>query len=239
MPPNPELTTPRIKRPRPPSAGHRQRLRARLERAGLDALADYEILEFLLGLAIRGRDVKPLARALLKAFGGSLGRLLDAPRADILAVPGAGPAVTDALLAARTASVAALRDRAARSDALSNPRLVADYCRARFAGEPQEVVAALLLDSRHRVVKTALLSRGTVDRAAAFPGEVARAALKEGAAAVILAHNHPSGCPEASEHDRVMTREVEVALKTVGVRLLDHVVVGREGSVSLSEAGSI
>ncbi len=145
-----------------PNAGHRQRLRARLERAGLDALADYEILEFLLGLAIRGRDVKPLARALLKAFGGSLGRLLDAPRADILAVPGAGPAVADALLAART-------------DALSNPRLVAEYCRARFAGEHQEVVAALLLDSRHRVVKTDPLSRGTIDCAA----------LKERAAALM------------------------------------------------------
>lgn len=227
------------KRKRHPGAGHRQRLRVRLERAGLDALADYEILEFLLGLAIRGRDVKPLARALLKAFGGSLGRLLDAPRADILAVPGAGPAVADALLAARTASVAALRDRTARTDALSNPRLVADYCRARFAGEPQEVVAALLLDSRHRVVKTALLSRGTVDRAAAFPGEVARAALKEGAAAVILAHNHPSGCPEASADDRTLTGAVEAALRSVGIRLVDHVVVGREGSVSLNEAGVI
>lgn len=148
--------TPRV---RHPSAGPRQRLRKRLDRVGL---ADYEILEFLLGLAIRGRDVKPLARALLKAFGGSLGRLLDAPRADILAVPGAGPAVADALLAART-------------DALSNPRLVAEYCRARFAGEHQEVVAALLLDSRHRVVKTDPLSRGTIDCAA----------LKERAAALM------------------------------------------------------
>ncbi|KAF0246858.1 MAG: DNA repair protein [Planctomycetota bacterium] len=128
--------------PRHPAAGHRQRLRERLERAGLDALADYEILEFLLGIAIRGRDVKPLARALLKAFGGSLGRLLDAQRADILAVPGAGPAVADALLAARTASVAALLP-------LEDPERA-----KRVEGE-----------SRHRVVKTALLSRGTVDRA--------------------------------------------------------------------------
>lgn len=221
-------------RRRAPAEGHRQRLRDRLERAGLDALADYEVLEFLLGLAIRGRDVKPLAKALLHAFGGSLGRLLDAPRADILAVPGAGPAVADALLAARTASVAALRDRAARTDALSDPRAVADYCRARFAGEPQEVVVALLLDSRHRVVRTALLSRGTVDQAAAFPGEVARAALKEGAAAVILAHNHPSGCPEASVQDRALTRDVEAALRTVGVGFLDHVVVAREGHQSIS-----
>lgn len=227
----------RDRRSRSRSVGHRQRLRVRLERTGLDALADYEVLEFLLGLAIRGRDVKPLARALLKSFGGSLGRLLDAPRADILAVPGAGPAVADAILAARTASIAALRDRTARTDALTNPRLVADYCRARFAGEPQEVVVAVLLDSRHRVIKTALLSRGTVDRAAAFPGEVARAALKESAPAVILAHNHPSGDPEPSGEDRVFTSAVEAALGTVGVKLLDHVVVGREGYASLKDSG--
>ncbi|MEK7470203.1 MAG: DNA repair protein RadC [Planctomycetota bacterium] len=214
-------------------------MRDRLDRAGLDALADYEILEFLLGLAIRGRDVKPLARALLKAFGGSLGRLLDAPRADILAVPGAGPAVADALLAARTASVAALRDRAARTDALSNPRLVADYCRTRFAGEPQEVVAALLLDSRNRVMETRVLSRGTVDRAALFSREVAKAALEKAAAAVMVVHNHPSGETEPSAEDRRVTLEVSRALATVGVRFVDHLVVGREGVFSFREEGQL
>lgn len=231
-------------RPAPPrqrhaAEGHRQRLRQRLERAGLDALADYEILEFLLGLAIRGRDVKPLAKSLLLEFGGSIGRVLDATRDEILAVQGAGPAVADALLAARAASIAALRDRASRGDALSEPRLVAEYCRARFSREPQEVIAALLLDSRHRVVRTALLSRGTVDRAAAFPREVAKVALEAGAAAVILCHNHPSGVPEPSDHDRALTREVDAALRVVGMRLLDHVVVGREGTVSLRESGEI
>ncbi|MCC6739341.1 MAG: DNA repair protein RadC [Planctomycetia bacterium] len=221
---------------RHPAAGHRQRLRARLSRAGLDALDDHEILELVLGLAIRGRDTKPLARALLKQFG-SFGRVLDAPASDLLAVPGAGPAVAAALQTVKAAGAAYLRDHAARTDALTNPRLVADYCRARFAGEPQEVVAALLLDSRHRVVKTAPLSRGTVDRATAFPREVARAAIEAGAAAVILCHNHPSGNPDPSEQDRVLTREVESALRAVGVRLLDHVVVGREGSRSLGKTG--
>ncbi|MCC6739469.1 MAG: hypothetical protein IT452_10525 [Planctomycetia bacterium] len=181
--------------PRHPAAGHRQRLRARLERAGLDALDDHEILELVLGLAIRTRDTKPLARALLRRFG-SFGRVLDAPAPDLLAVPGAGPAVAAALQTVKAAGAAYLRDHAARTDALTHPRLVADYLRTRFASEPQEVVVALLLDARHRVLRTAQLSRGTVDRAAAFPGEVARAALKEGAAAVILAHNHRSGVPD-------------------------------------------
>ena len=218
------------------NAGHHRRLQHRLALAGLDALADYEILELVLGLAIRGRDTKPLARALLKRFG-SFGRVLDASEPDLVAVPGAGAAVAAAIRTVKAAGAAYLRDRSARNDALSSPALVADYCRMRFAGNMVETFAALLLDSRNRVIETRVLSRGTVDRAAVFPREVAAAALESHAASVILTHNHPSGIPDPSPEDQRLTKDVKGALEMLGMRLLDHVVVGHEGCFSFREAG--
>ncbi len=227
-----------MSRTRPPSPGHRKRLRARVERAGLDALADYELLELILGLARRRGDVKDTAKALLATFGG-FGGVLDAGEADLQDVLGVGTGVIRVLRTVKAACTRYLEDRAARGSVAANPDLVADYCRARFAGEAAESFVVLCLDSRHRVRRTRVLSQGTVDRAAVFPREVASEALVRRAAAVIVVHNHPSGCPAPSPEDRRITQEIARALDALGVRLLDHVIVGREGRYSFREAGEL
>lgn len=214
--------------------GHRARLRDRLDRAGLDALEEHEVLELIVALAIRRRDTKDVAKALLKQFK-SLAGVMDAGRSDLLAVPGVGPAVVDALRVVKAGCAAYLRDRAARGDGLSNSELVADYCRMRFAGEPTELFAVLLLDARNQVVGTKVLTRGTVDGAAVYPREVAAEALSRRAASVILVHNHPSGNPAPSAEDRRVTAESRRALDTLGIKMLDHVIVGREGVYSFRE----
>jgi DNA repair protein RadC len=129
------------------------------------------------------------------------------------------------------------RKASRKGAALSAPQDVADFCRMKWGPEAVEVAAILALDSRNRVIEVLELSRGTVDRAAVFPREVARQALRANAAALIFVHNHPSGNPEPSDMDRALTREIGVALHAVGVRLLDHVVVGEEGSFSFKEHG--
>lgn len=217
-----------------PREGHRARLRDRLDRAGLDALEEHEVLELVVGLAIRRRDTKDVAKALLVQFGG-LARVMDAARPELLAVPGVGPAVVDALRVVKAACAAYLRDRASRGDGLTDPQLVADYCRMRFAGDPTESFAILLLDARHRVIATRVLSRGTVDGAAVYPREIATEALSRRAPSVILVHNHPSGNPEPSPEDRRVTVETRRALETLGIKMVDHVIVGREGVYSFRE----
>lgn len=233
-----EGAAPQGRRAPHPGKGHRGRLRDRLVRAGVDALEPHEVLELLLGVAIRGRDTKGLAKDLLRRFGG-FARVLDASREDLLAVPKVGTAVANAILATRAAAVAYLADRSDGRSALSTPALVADYCRMRLAGEPREVVAAILLDSKNRVEKTVILHEGTVDRSTVFPREVAACALAARATGVILAHNHPSGSPEPSRDDQAVTRELKQALGAIGVRMLDHLIVGREGYYSFQEAGLI
>ncbi|MBI3270971.1 MAG: DNA repair protein RadC [Planctomycetes bacterium] len=225
-------------RKRHPDEGHRTRLRDRLDRAGAEALADYEILELLLGFAIRGRDTKAPARAALARFK-TLAAVLDADREELLQVAGIGPGVVDALRVVKSASAAYLRSRAAQGDLLSDPDRVADFCRMKYAGERNEVVAALLIDSGNRFRGLVHLAEGTVDRAAVFPRRVAEAALKKGVPSVILVHNHPSGCVSPSAEDRKVTEDVRRALETVGCKLVDHVIVGREGAYSFHGAGEL
>jgi DNA repair protein RadC len=201
-------------------------------------LEPHEVLELILGLAIRRGDVKPLAKNLLARFGG-FAAVLDASPQDLLAVPGIGPGVVGTFRTLKAGCAAYLQDRASRGDVLSNPDLVADYCRMRFAGEPTESFAVLLLDARNRVMATRILGRGTVNGAAVYPREIASEALSRKAVSVILAHNHPSGNPEPSAEDRRVTSDIRRALDTLGVKMLDHVIVGREGVYSFREHGEI
>lgn len=215
-----------------------QRPRERLFRYGPGALSDPELLAVLLQSGLRGRTAIDLGRDLLQHFGSLRGLLTAAPAA-LRAQRGLGPAKCAALQAALELSRRHLRECLQRGDALSSPEHTRRFLAAQLRDRTQEVFACLFLDSRHRVIRYSELFQGTVDGATVHPREVVRQALELNAAAVIAAHNHPSGVPEPSTADRSLTRRLGDALALVDVRLLDHVVIGDGDWVSFAERGWI
>lgn len=212
-----------------------ERPRERLLARGCDALSDAELIAVLLGSGVPGVDAIALGRALLTDNGG-LAALLSAP-AHTVQRRGIGPAKRARLIAALELARRALGEQLRERPMLGNPRESGDYLRARLRDLPYEVFACLFLDNRHRVLAFEELFRGTVDGASVHPREVVRACLRHNACAVIFAHNHPSGVAEPSAADRAITRELRDALKLVGVRVLDHLVIGAGAPVSMAERG--
>ena len=213
------------------------RPRERLLAAGPAALADAELLAIFLRSGSRGRNAIDVGRALVARFGGIAG-VCAAPRAEALAAPGLGTAGYCQLLAALELSRRVLAAEV-RRDPLTDPRRCGEYLRAWLAPYPYEVFACLFLDNRHRVIASEELFRGTIDGASVHPREVVRRAIGHNAAAVILAHNHPSGIAEPSAADVAITRRLRDALALVDVRVLDHLIVGEATPVSLAERGLV
>ncbi|MEJ2575258.1 MAG: DNA repair protein RadC [Gammaproteobacteria bacterium] len=213
-----------------------ERPRERLLALGPRALSDAELLAIFLRTGVPGRSAVDLARELLQAFGG-LGPLLRADRQAFCAAPGLGPAKFALLQAATEMAERHLGEQLARGEALTSPGDTRRYLRARLQHHPYEVFAALFLDNRHRVIAYEELFRGTIDGAQVHPREVVRRALQHNAAALILAHNHPSGVSEPSQADRRITERLGAALALIDVRVLDHLVVGHGEATSLAELG--
>lgn len=222
--------------PAPHYHGHRQRLRARFRRAGAAALEDYELLEMLLFAAIPRRDVKPLAKALIARFGGYAGAL-SAGRSELAEVEGLGGTAIDALLAVREAAVRLARGEIAEKPVLSGWEKLMDYLMADMARAKQEHFRLLFLDKKNRLIHDEVHQSGTVDHAPVYPREVAKRCLELHASAVILVHNHPSGDTTPSRADIDITREIDKALKAIGVAVHDHVIVGRKGHTSFKAKG--
>jgi DNA repair protein RadC len=212
-----------------------ERPREKLLTRGSSALSDAELLAVLLGNGVRGKDAIALGRELLMQAGG-LNALLGRQDGD-LSVPGIGPAKRARLVAALELARRSLAEQLSDRASLSNPRESGDYLSARLRHLPYEVFACLYLDNRHRVLAFEELFRGTLDGASVHPREVVRACLKHNAAAVIFAHNHPSGVAEPSDADQAITRELGQALKLIGVRVLDHLVIGHGDPVSMAARG--
>ncbi|MFM8801565.1 MAG: DNA repair protein RadC [Tagaea sp.] len=222
--------------PAPHYHGHRQRLRARFRRAGAAALEDYELLEMLLFAAIPRRDVKPLAKALIARFGGYAGAL-SAGRSELAEVEGLGETAIDALLAVREAAVRLARAEIAEKPVLSGWEKLMDYLMADMARAKQEHFRLLFLDKKNRLIHDEVHQSGTVDHAPVYPREIAKRCLELHASAVILVHNHPSGDTTPSRADIDITREIDKALKAIGVAVHDHVIVGRKGHTSFKAKG--
>ena len=212
-----------------------ERPREKLLAHGSAALSDAELLAVLLGSGSRGKDAIALGRELLGA-AGSLGALLGRPDRQIRA-QGVGPAKRARIAAALELARRSLAEQLQQLPALGNPRDSGDYLRARLRHLPYEVFGCLYLDNRHRVLAFEELFRGTVDGASVHPREVVRACLQHNACAVIFAHNHPSGVAEPSAADRTITHELRDALRLVGVRVLDHLVIGSDEPVSMAARG--
>lgn len=212
-----------------------ERPREKLLAQGAQSLAAAELIAVLLGCGIRGHSAVDLARGLLAEAGGIAALLA----CDSLRGPGLGPAKRARLSAALELARRALGEELRNLPALTSPRESASYLRARLAHLPYEVFACLFLDNRHRVLGFAELFRGTNDGAAVHPREVVRECIARNAAAVIFAHNHPSGTAEPSAADRAITRELRDALSLIGVRTLDHFVIGAGEPTSMAARGLI
>ena len=218
--------------------GHRRRLRERFLRSGLEGFAEYEIVELLLTLAIPRSDVKQPAKELLSRFG-SLRGILDADSSDLARIPGIGPVTPIALRIVRDAAGLYLRQAAEQRESLAEGDALARFWRMRLQALPREVFEVAYLDSSLRLLRDGVeeLERGTVDRAVVYPRVVMESALKRGAAALVVAHNHPDGRAQPSEQDKLVTRALVLAAETLQLRLIDHLIVGGDDVFSFRKAG--
>lgn len=224
--------------PDPDTAGHRARLRKRLIAGGGDALLDHELLEFLLTLAIPRRDTKPIAKALLREFGG-LAAVFTADAEALSRVDGVGEGAVSAIKIAQAAALRLLRDQASERPVLASWQALLDYLRADMAHHAIERVRVLHLNSRNMLIRDELVSEGTIDQSAVHVREVIRRAIDLGSAAIILVHNHPSGDPAPSRADIELTRDIMEAGKRLGIAVHDHIVIGTRGHASLRALGLI
>ena len=223
---------------RPHYFGHRQRLRDRFLKSGLDCLADYEVVELILTLAIPRSDVKQPAKALITRFG-NLRSILDAPIDELRIVPGIGNVAPTALQIIKAAATLYLQQGSEAGDSLADSDRLSRFWRMRIGALSNEVFEVGYLDSGYRLTRDGVetLEEGTVDRAAVYPRRVIEAALRRGAFALVLAHNHPNGVVLPTDHDKALTRAIVLAAETVGVRVLDHLIVSAHESFSFRKAG--
>ena len=212
--------------------GHRDRLRARFSEVGGDALPDYELLEIVLFRSIPRRDVKPIAKDLLRRFG-SFAEVLAAPPALLSEVDGVGESVVTDLKIVEAAARRFAKGAVARRPVLSSWTSVIDYCRTAMAFSEKEQFRLLFLDRRNALIADEVQQSGTIDHTPVYPREVVKRALELSASAVILVHTHPSGDPTPSSADIKMTREIVDVAKPLGIVVHDHIIVGREGHASL------
>jgi DNA repair protein RadC len=220
------------------TAGHRARLRQRLNDTGGDGLLDHELIEYLLALAIPRRDTKPLAKALLREFGG-IGGLLTADAQALSRVPGMGETSIAALKIAHAAAIRLVKAEIADRPVLANWQALLDYLRADMAHHPIERVRVLHLNTRNMLIRDELMSEGSIDQAAVHIREVIRRAIDLGSAAIILVHNHPSGDPSPSRADIDLTRSIMEAGKRLNIAVHDHIIIGTGGHASLRALGLI
>lgn len=217
--------------------GHRERLRERFLGSGPDALQDYEMLELLLFQAIPRRDVKPLAKELLAAYG-SLWAVTHAPAENLHARFGFSDTVIAAIRVVGAIGLRMARQQIMARPILSSWQKLLDYCAGAMAHEPVEQFRLLFLDRKNTLIADEVQQRGTIDHTPVYPREVVRRALELGASAIILVHNHPSGDPTPSRADIDMTKQIMAAASALGVVIHDHIIIGKGGNyVSFKSAG--
>lgn len=213
-----------------------ERPREKLLARGAAGLSDAELLAIFLRTGLPGLSAVDLARELLARFGGLRG-LLGAERAAFCAAKGLGEAKYAQLQAVLELARRHLGETLAERDLLREPALVRRYLASRLRDRDRELFCGLFLDAQNRLLACELLAEGTLSEASVYPREVVKVALRLGAAAVIFAHNHPSGTPDPSEADRRLTERLRQALATIEVRVLDHFVVGEGAPLSFAERG--
>jgi DNA repair protein RadC len=219
-------------------SGHRARLRQRLFEGGPDALLDHELVEYLLALALPRRDTKPLAKKLIKDFGG-FGSLLAADADAIARVGEISEGAVAALKIAQASALRLLRSEVTERPVLGSWQALLDYLHADMAHNPVERVRVLFLNSKNMLIRDEQMSEGSVDEAAVYIREIIRRALDYQATALILVHNHPSGDPSPSQQDIRLTRDIVEAGRHLNIAVHDHLIIGTRGHSSLRAMGLI
>ena len=219
----------------PIDAQPREKLLAR----GAAALSDAELLALLLRTGIKGKGVLQLAHELLQIHQGfgSIAGLLQASVSDLKAVKGLGPAKMAELLAVLELARRAMAEQLQQNPVFDSPQMVKHYLQLHLSGKQHEVFAVLFMDAQHRLICLQEMFRGTLTQTSVYPREVVKLALHHNAAAVVLAHNHPSGSVQPSRADEALTQTLKSALALVDVRVLDHIIVGMGQTLSLAEKG--
>ena len=218
--------------------GHRARLRRRLFGGGPEALLDHELVEYLLALALPRRDTKPLAKQLLREFGG-YGGLLSADAATIARVGGLSEGAVAALKIAQASALRLLQAEVQARPVLGSWQALLDYLRADMAHLAIERVRVLFLNSRNMLIRDEAMWEGSVDESAVHVREIMRRALDCQATALIIVHNHPSGDPSPSQQDIRLTKELVEAGRHMRINVHDHVIVGAKGHSSMRSLGLI
>ncbi len=220
----------------PDYLGHRERLRQRFLRGGGRDMPDYELLELVLTIAIPRRDVKPLAKKLIGHFG-SFADVINADKEELMSFDGVKEATVTVFKIINVAAQRTSWQHLASDDAPIITKLddLIDYCRSSMCYSDVEEMRLIYLDARLQVLGEEIMQRGTINRVAVHPREVIKLAIQHHAAALIMVHNHPSGDVRPSAADKTMTLQLSEACKTMGVRLMDHLIVSRSDAFSFKE----
>ncbi len=220
--------------------GHRERLRKRFLAGGGRDMPDYELLELLLTIALPRKDVKPLAKDLIKKFG-TFADVVSAPLEELVAFPGVKENTAAVLKIVRECAVRLSWERLQNSDApiINSYDLMVDYCRTAMAHQDIEEFRIIFLNAKLRVIGEESQQRGTVDHVYIHPREVIKSAMMKGASAIILVHNHPSGSVTPSKADIEITRKIKEAADAVSIRLFDHLVISKSDCFSFRDKGVI
>jgi DNA repair protein RadC len=219
-------------------AGHRQRLRERFLQSGIDGFQDYEVIELLLTLATPRKDCKDAAKAALIHFE-TLPRVLEASSQDLCEIKGIGPKNVFGLKLIKAVAERYLERRLINKDPVSNSKELFEYLYHSIRDKTREYFKILFLDSKNRVIATETHSKGTVTASSVYPREVVHSALKRNAAALIFAHNHPSGDPNPSADDIAITRHLVFAAKVMGITVHEHIIIGDNCYFSFADHGYI
>ena len=216
--------------------GHRQRLKDKFAQAGGLGLADYELLELVLFYAVPRVDVKPIAKEMLAHFG-SFEKILSAPAEQLKNFPRIGDSAATLLKLMHVISCKMREEQIIEKPIFSSWQQVVDYYRTVLAHEREEQFRLLFLDSKNKLIKDELQSKGTINEAPIYTREVIKRCLEVGAAGIVMVHNHPSGDPQPSQSDIDMTLKINKAAKAVGIVLHDHIIIGLERHESFKSLG--
>lgn len=216
--------------------GHRDRLRERFLIGGPDALPDYELLELVLFMAIPRRDVKPLAKELITAFGNLAG-VLNAPVSELEKINGLSDNTITALKAIQASAFRMMKQDVMKKPILNSWARLMDYCAATMAHEKKEHFRVLFLNKKNELIADEIQQSGTVDHTPVYPREIMKRALELSATAIILCHNHPSGDPTPSRMDIEMTQQIIAAGEPFQIKIHDHIIVSKNGTASFRNLG--
>ncbi len=218
------------------NTGHRKRLREKFKNSGLSGFHDYEAVELLLTFAVPRRDVKPLAKRLIKKFSGLRG-VFDASIDELQTVSGIGENAAVLIKLMKEVAAEYLRERSMKKDVIRSSEDVIKYLTLKLSGEKTEKFLALYLNTKNEVLSVDTIHEGTIDQTFVYPRKIIEKAFSHNARSIILVHNHPSGDPTPSRNDHKLTREIVNAAKTVDLIIHDHIIVGKDKYVSGRDLG--